>query len=87
MRNNFLFLFAVPIYMIISMVLAVIIDRHVYLKSYFKVAYFMPYASSIVAVAVVWYLSNLLDELARRAGKRHVPHNHDAYMRGRQLHI
>ncbi|MEV5025344.1 carbohydrate ABC transporter permease [Paenibacillus sp. LPE1-1-1.1] len=53
-RNNFLFLFAVPIYMIISMVLAVIIDRHVYLKSYFKVAYFMPYISSIVAVAVVW---------------------------------
>ncbi|GMK37510.1 ABC transporter permease [Paenibacillus sp. CCS19] len=53
-RNNFLFLLTVPIYMIISMVLAVLIDRHVYLKSYFKVAYFMPYISSIVAVAVVW---------------------------------
>ncbi|KRE32626.1 carbohydrate ABC transporter permease [Paenibacillus sp. Soil522] len=53
-RNNFLFLLSVPIYMIISMVLAVIIDRHVYLKGYFKVAYFMPYISSIVAVAVVW---------------------------------
>ncbi|ACT02673.1 carbohydrate ABC transporter permease [Paenibacillus sp. JDR-2] len=53
-RNNFIFLLAVPIYMLISMVLAVIIDRHVYLKSYFKVAYFMPYISSIVAVAIVW---------------------------------
>ncbi|MBB3113996.1 multiple sugar transport system permease protein [Paenibacillus phyllosphaerae] len=53
-RNNFLFLFAVPIYMFISMVLAVIIDRHVYMKAYFKVAYFMPYISSIVAVAIVW---------------------------------
>lgn len=53
-RNNFLFLFSVPIYMLISMVLAVIIDRHVYLKAYFKVAYFMPYISSIVAVAIVW---------------------------------
>ncbi|SFD55060.1 multiple sugar transport system permease protein [Paenibacillus catalpae] len=53
-RNNFVFLLAVPVYMLISMVLAVLIDRHVYLKSYFKVAYFMPYISSIVAVAIVW---------------------------------
>lgn len=53
-RNNFIFLLAVPVYMLISMVLAVIIDRQVYLKSYFKVAYFMPYISSIVAVAIVW---------------------------------
>jgi multiple sugar transport system permease protein len=40
--------------MIISMVLAVLIDRYVYMKGYFKVAYFMPYISNIVAVAVVW---------------------------------
>jgi multiple sugar transport system permease protein len=53
-RNNLLFLFVVPAYMLISMVLAVIIDRYVYLKSFFKVVYFMPYISSIVAVAVVW---------------------------------
>lgn len=53
-RNNFLFLLAVPIYMLVSMVLAVILDRHVYMKGYFKVAYFMPYISNIVAVAVVW---------------------------------
>jgi len=53
-RNNFLFLLAVPIYMLVSMVLAVLIDRYVYWKGYFKVAYFMPYISSIVAVAVVW---------------------------------
>ncbi|MFC4101984.1 carbohydrate ABC transporter permease [Paenibacillus xanthanilyticus] len=55
-RNNILFLLAVPVYMLISMALAIIIDRHVYAKakSYFKVAYFMPYISSIVAVSVVW---------------------------------
>ncbi|MFC0215393.1 carbohydrate ABC transporter permease [Paenibacillus chartarius] len=53
-RNNLLFLFVVPIYMMISMVLAVIIDRFVYMKGFFKVAYFMPYISNIVAVAVVW---------------------------------
>jgi len=54
LRNNALFLLAVPIYLAISMFLAVMIDKHVYMKSYFKVAYFMPYISSIVAVAIVW---------------------------------
>lgn len=53
-RNNVLFLLTVPIYMLISMALAILIDRYVYFKGYFKVAYFMPYISMIVAVAVVW---------------------------------
>jgi len=53
-RNNMIFLLTVPIYMIISIALAILIDRHVYMKGYFKVAYFMPYISNIVAVAVVW---------------------------------
>jgi multiple sugar transport system permease protein len=52
--NNFVFLLAVPVYLMISMALAIVIDKHVYLKAYFKVAYFMPYISSIVAVAIVW---------------------------------
>ncbi|MDQ6422783.1 sugar ABC transporter permease [Paenibacillus sp. LHD-117] len=54
MRNNALFLLAVPVYLIISMFLAIVIDKHIYMKAYFKVAYFMPYISSIVAVAIVW---------------------------------
>jgi multiple sugar transport system permease protein len=54
MRNNALFLLGVPIYLIISMFLAIVIDKHIYMKAYFKVAYFMPYISSIVAVAIVW---------------------------------
>ncbi|MCM3260698.1 sugar ABC transporter permease [Paenibacillus lautus] len=53
-RNNILFLLTVPVYMMISMTLAILIDRFVYMKGYFKVAYFMPYISNIVAVAVVW---------------------------------
>ncbi|SEM22347.1 carbohydrate ABC transporter membrane protein 1, CUT1 family [Paenibacillus sp. cl141a] len=53
-RNNILFLLTVPVYMVISMTLAILIDRFVYMKGYFKVAYFMPYISNIVAVAVVW---------------------------------
>ncbi|MBD8068649.1 carbohydrate ABC transporter permease [Bacillus sp. PS06] len=52
--NNGIFLFTVPICMIISLVLAVVIDKSVYMKSYFKVAFFMPYISSVVAIAVVW---------------------------------
>src|SRR5690625_4282276 len=52
--NNSLFILSVPICMILSLFLAVIIDQHVYLKSFFKVAFFMPYISSVVAVAVVW---------------------------------
>lgn len=52
--NNALFILTVPICMAISLFLAIVIDRNVYLKSYFKVAFFMPYISSIVAIAVVW---------------------------------
>lgn len=52
--NNALFVLSVPICMIFSLLLAVVIDQHVYLKSFFKVAFFMPYISSVVAVAVVW---------------------------------
>ncbi|WP_234987233.1 carbohydrate ABC transporter permease [Bacillus sinesaloumensis] len=52
--NNGLFLLTVPICMIFSLFLAVIIDKNVYMKSYFKVAFFMPYISSVVAIAVVW---------------------------------
>jgi multiple sugar transport system permease protein len=53
-RNNIVFLLTVPVYLIVSLLLAIIIDKQVYLKAYFKVAYFMPYISSVVAVAIVW---------------------------------
>ncbi|TXC90607.1 sugar ABC transporter permease [Metabacillus litoralis] len=52
--NNGIFLFTVPICMAFSLFLAVVIDKSVYMKSYFKVAFFMPYISSVVAIAVVW---------------------------------
>lgn len=52
--NNTIFILTVPTCMIISLLLAIIIDRNVFLKGYFKVAFFMPYISSIVAIAVVW---------------------------------
>lgn len=52
--NNFIMLLAVPAGMGIALILAVIITSHVYAPGAFKVIYFMPQISSVVAVAVVW---------------------------------
>ncbi|MCM3766292.1 carbohydrate ABC transporter permease [Neobacillus niacini] len=54
LMNNAIFILTVPTCMMISLLLAIIIDRNVFFKGYFKVAFFMPYISSIVAIAVVW---------------------------------
>jgi multiple sugar transport system permease protein len=55
-KNNLVLLLVVPIQMICALILAVIIDKYVYFKSFFKVVFFMPYISSIVAVAIVFQL-------------------------------
>lgn len=52
--NNFIMLLAVPVGMAIALILGVIITSHVYAPGAFKVIYFMPQISSVVAVAVVW---------------------------------
>ncbi|MGJ9383578.1 carbohydrate ABC transporter permease [Salipaludibacillus sp. CF4.18] len=52
--NNFIILLAIPVTLFISLSLAVIINKYVYFKDFFKVIYFMPFISSIVAVAVVF---------------------------------
>ncbi|WP_423801385.1 carbohydrate ABC transporter permease [Neobacillus sp. SAB-20_R2A] len=52
--NNIILILAVPITLILSLGLAVIINKHVYFKDLFKVIYFMPFISSVVAVAVVF---------------------------------
>jgi multiple sugar transport system permease protein len=54
LTNNFILLLVVPIGLFISLILAVIINKHVYFKDFFKVIYFMPYISSVVAVAIVF---------------------------------
>jgi multiple sugar transport system permease protein len=53
-RNNLVLILVVPVELIVSLLLAVTINKHVYFKSFFKVVFFMPYISSIVAVAVVF---------------------------------
>lgn len=52
--NNMLFILTVPASLAIALLLAIVIDKNVYMKSFFKVAFFMPYISSVVAIAVVW---------------------------------
>jgi len=52
--NNLVFLITVPVTMILALLLAIMIDKHVYFKDGFKVIYFLPYISSTVAIAMVW---------------------------------
>lgn len=54
LTNNLIFMLVVPATLAFSLVLAVIINKQVYFKDMFKVIYFMPYISSVVAVAMVW---------------------------------
>ncbi|WP_041582173.1 carbohydrate ABC transporter permease [Salisediminibacterium selenitireducens] len=55
LRNNIFYTFmVVPISMMIALLLAVLIHNKVYLRDYFKVAFFIPYISSIIAVGAVW---------------------------------
>jgi len=52
--NNIIFIITVPATIVLSLFLAILIDKYVYLKGMFKVIYFLPYISSIVAIAMVW---------------------------------
>jgi len=52
--HNLFLLLAVPLGLGISLLLAVIISDRIYASSWFKVIFFMPQISSVVAVAIVW---------------------------------
>jgi len=53
--NNLVYtVLTVPLPIAIALVLAVVIHSKVYFKDYFKVVFFIPYISSIIAVAAVW---------------------------------
>jgi len=55
LKNNLIYtVFTVPIGMALSLLLAVVIHTRVFFQSYFKVAFFIPYISSIIAVGAVW---------------------------------
>ncbi|GGI46998.1 ABC transporter permease [Paenibacillus marchantiophytorum] len=54
LKNNLILMIVVPVTLAISVTLAVIIDKKIHLKSLLKVVFFIPYISSIVAVAIVF---------------------------------
>ncbi|SHO52414.1 carbohydrate ABC transporter permease [Anaerocolumna xylanovorans] len=55
LKNNILLLFyTIPIQLILSFILAVLINKYCYFKNFFKSIYFLPYISSTVAVATIW---------------------------------
>jgi multiple sugar transport system permease protein len=56
LKNTGIFLISVPISIILAFIVAVILNKAVYLKSLLRALYFMPYITSGVAVAFVWML-------------------------------
>jgi len=56
LSNNLWLLLVVPLTLMISLVLAYLINDHVKGKNVFKVIYFLPNISSVVAVAVVFQI-------------------------------
>jgi multiple sugar transport system permease protein len=55
LKNNFIFsLVYVPVSIGLSLIIAVLISSAVYFKEFFKIAFFIPYISTMVAVATVF---------------------------------
>ncbi|WP_238392276.1 carbohydrate ABC transporter permease [Paenibacillus antri] len=55
LKNNLYYtVLTVPVSIAIALVMAVIIHTKVYWQGYFKVVFFIPYISSIIAIATVW---------------------------------
>src|SRR5659263_262184 len=53
--NNVVFsITVVPISLILGLIIAAIIQKYVYASNLIKVMIFMPYISSVVAIAIVW---------------------------------
>ena len=55
LRNNLLFsVISVPLAMLLGLIFASILNKFVYMKSLIRTLIFLPYMSSLVAIAVVW---------------------------------
>ncbi|NOU80902.1 ABC transporter permease subunit [Paenibacillus sp. LMG 31459] len=55
LKNNVLFTIGtVPVTMLLGVVLSALIHKKLYAKTFFKVAFFVPYICSTVAIAAVW---------------------------------
>ncbi|MFE5318841.1 carbohydrate ABC transporter permease [Paenibacillus sp. NPDC056579] len=55
LQNNVIFTaVTVPVSMAIGLLVAVVLNKFVYLKNVLRVLFFLPYVSSVVAISVVW---------------------------------
>ncbi len=55
LKNNVLFTVGtVPLTMLLGIIFSAVIHKKLYAKAYFKVAFFVPYICSTVAIAAVW---------------------------------
>lgn len=55
LQNNVIFTaVTVPVSMAVGLIIAVVLNKFVYLKNVLRVLFFLPYVSSVVAISVVW---------------------------------
>jgi multiple sugar transport system permease protein len=54
LKNTVLFLASVPVSLVLAFLIAILLNRSVFLKSVLRAMYFLPYITSGVAVAFVW---------------------------------
>jgi multiple sugar transport system permease protein len=55
LKNNFIFtVVVVPVSMVIGLLVAIVLNKYVYLKGLLRMLFFLPYVSSLVAMSVVW---------------------------------
>jgi len=79
LRNNVIFTgVTVPAAMIFGLVVAVVLNSHVYFKNFLRVLFFLPYVSSIAAISVVWSVmyhpsQGPINQLLRSLGIENVP--------------
>ncbi|MCA1292308.1 sugar ABC transporter permease [Paenibacillus sp. alder61] len=76
--NTLLFLLSVPLSIGLGFVVAVVLNRSVFLKKTLRALYFMPYITSGVAVAFVWMLlfhpnNGPINGILRSLGVAHPP--------------
>lgn len=55
LKNNITFTFlTIPLFLVCGLLMAILINKHCYGKGLFKIIYFLPYISSVVAISTVW---------------------------------
>lgn len=79
LKNNVLFTaITVPLGILLSLMMAAIIQFRIHFKEYFKIAFFIPYVCSTVAVAAVWSAlfhpsQGPLNQMLMQLGMEHPP--------------